>query len=180
VQKDGGRRGFASFKDKGDQKRVESFWAEQCGESLIEIPPGHLLIFRENMIHKVYKNPPVAKPLLRMHTSFLLSESDIALHDRPLIDKHRRDSLAQYFDEQRLPTVRSGQDTQVYSSFHLFPKNVHAVDKISRHYVDACRSDEKGKGRRVKQFLPSLKELGCMKSPMSEIERSMYQPKTLP
>ena len=104
------------------QKRVESFWAEQCGESLIEIPPGHLLIFRENMIHKVYKNPPVAKPLLRMHTSFLLSESDIALHDRPLIDKHRRDSLAQYFDEQRLPTVRSGQDTQVYSSFHLFPK----------------------------------------------------------
>ena len=174
VQKDGGRRGFASFKHKNDQKLVESYWSEKVVE-LVEIPPGHLLIFKEDLIHKVFRNPPVSKPILRLHTSFMISESEIPLHDRPTQEKHQRKLLADYFDEQRLVPVRSGQDTQVYSSFHLFPKNQHAVDKLSTHYVSACRG-EKG---RVLQFLPSLHELGCMKSPMDGAERGMFMPKKL-
>lgn len=151
-------------------------------KKLIEIPPGHILIFEETLIHTVFPNPPVDKPILRLHTSFNVSSSEIPLHDRPTQAKHRKKrKLRQLFEDQELVPVRSGQNTPMYSPFNLFPNNIHAVDELSQHYINACK-----KNGRVMRFLPSLKKISessesiKMHPAMTEEEIGYYIPHKLP
>lgn len=180
-QKNGGKRGYANFTSNTDQKYLKTYWETQV-KKLIEIPPGHILIFEETLIHTVFPNPPVDKPILRLHTSFNVSSSEIPLHDRPTQAKHRKKrKLRQLFEDQELVPVRSGQNTPMYSPFNLFPNNVHAVDELSQHYINACK-----KNGRVMRFLPSLKKISessesiKMHPAMTEEEIGYYIPHKLP
>lgn len=176
-QKNGGKRGYANFTSEKDQKFLKKYW-ESHVQNLIEIPPGHILIFEETLIHTVFPNPPIDKPILRLHTSFNISSNNVPLHDRPIQAKHRKNrKLRELFQDQELVPVRSGQNTPIYSPFNLFPNNVHAVDELSLHYISACKKND-----RVVRFLPSLKKI-CENStniaihpPMTEEEIGYYIP----
>lgn len=174
-QKNGANRGFADF-NAADYKILENHW-KQLGEKLVEIPPGHAMIFRETLIHTVFRNPPTKRCILRQHISFMLSKNNITLHDRPRNKKYARRPIREYFKDQELIPVRSGQETPVYSPFNLYPNNKPQVEELSRHYIEACK-DNKGL---VKRFLPSMKELNAkacipMSEPMTEEEISKYIP----
>lgn len=175
-QKNGEKRGYSNFRENSDQTYLSNYWKKEVGK-LIEIPPGHVLIFQENLIHTVYPNPPIDKPILRLHTSFLISTSDIALNDRPTQQKYRkRRKLLDLFRDQEMVPVRSGQHTPLYSPFNLYPNNVEAVNELSTHYIDACK-----KNGRVQRFLPSMKVISEnsdaeMLSPMNPEEVRFYIP----
>ena len=178
-QKNGGKRGYSDFKSKKDQTYLTNYWKNEV-KNLIEIPPGHVLIFQENLIHTVFPNPPINKPLLRLHTSFNISSSKIPLHDRPTQPKHQKKrKIKSLFEDQEMIPVRSGQHTPLYSPFNLFPNNVHAVDELSSHYIECCK-----KNGRVKRFLPSMKEMNTkgnikMRRNMDENEIKYYLPHKL-
>lgn len=158
-QKNGGKRGYSDFKSKTDQKYLSEYWKKEV-KTLIEIPPGHVLIFQENLIHTVFPNPPIDKPLLRLHTSFNVTSSEVPLHDRPTQAKHRKNrKISALFEDQEMVPVRSGQHTPLYSPFNLFPNSVHLVDELSAHYIECCK-----KNGRVKRFLPSMKEMNAKES----------------
>ena len=178
-QKDGGRRGYANFKTKEDYDYLEHLWKEQ-GKKLVEIPPGHALIFRETLIHSVFKNPPTKQCILRQHISFILSENPIPLHDRPTNKKYmKRPKLLKYFEEQAVVPVRSGQETPVFSPFNLFPNNKPQLEELSTHYIDACK-----KNGIVQRYLPSMKEINTitgipMCEPMTDSDIMLYIPHKL-
>lgn len=154
-QKDGGRRGFANFKEKKDYDFLENYWKTHYGnENLIKIPPGHVLIFRETLIHTVYKNPPTKNCILRMHTSFMTSRSPVPLHDRPTNAKYAREPIMNYFRQQMVVPVRSGQSTPVYSPMNLYPKSRPQLEALSAQYISACKN-----GALVLRELPSLARL---------------------
>lgn len=175
-QKNGEKRGYSNFKDKSDQTFLTNYWKNEV-KQLIEIPPGHILIFQENLIHTVYPNPPINKPLLRLHTSFLISKSNVPLNDRPTQKKYRKNrKLIDLFQDQELVPVRSGQNTPLYSPFNLFPNNIHAVNELTTHYIDACKKEN-----RVMRFLPSMKTISDKSSvkmlpPMDEDAIKYYIP----
>ena len=153
-QKDGGRRGFANFRRKEDYDFLENYWKKE-GKKLIEIPPGHALIFRETMIHTVFKNPPTKEHILRQHISFMLAESPVPLHDRATNRKYDRNPIREYFADQALIPVRSGQDTPVYSPMNRFPASRASLEELSSRYIPECRDNN----NIVKKYLPSLREL---------------------
>lgn len=156
-QKNGGRRGYANFKEKKDYDFLEDYWKTHYGNSgLIQIPPGHVLIFRETMIHTVFKNPKTKNCILRMHTSFMTSRSPVALHDRPTNKKYARPPLRKYIEDQMPIPVRSGQTTPVYSPLNLYPKNRPSLEALSARYIDECRDHITGL---VLRELPSMQKL---------------------
>lgn len=112
---------------------------------------GHILIFNERMIHTVMKNGETDGALKRFHTSFVISSCDIALHNRQcdfhlagqLVGmKHKKKdknekTLIDYFAEQRIVPVRSGQGTPTYSNEHI---RFHGkkIESLSLIYADHC------------------------------------------
>ena len=175
-QKNGEKRGYSNFKENSDQKCLANHWKNEV-KQLIEIPPGHILIFQENLIHTVYPNPPINKPILRLHTSFLISTSNVPLNDIPTQPKFRkRRKIVDLFQDQELVPVRSGQNTPLYSPFNLFPNNIGAVNELSRHYINVCKKND-----RVLRFLPSMKTISKnstvqMLPPMSQDDMRFYLP----
>ena len=148
-QKNGERRGYSDFKSKNDQKFLSNYWNSEIKE-LVTIPPGHILIFQENMIHTVFPNPNTQNCILRLHPSFMISDHKTILHDR----KNKIKLLDLFKNQENVP-VRSGQKTPVYSPFNLYPKNISSLKSLSNHYIDCCKNEN----GIVKRFLPSLKEI---------------------
>lgn len=204
VRRDTAGEGFAAFSDE-DMKRLElSGLAE-----VIDVPPGNILIFIEKMIHTVMTNGEEEGTLIRIHTSFMVSHCKIALHDRAAAgseitqqlagSKRRVDDemmnrrqkvlpkkpLKEYFQDQQLVPVRSGQDTPVYSPMHMMHKPKIAT--LSEIYSNTCREENRDDGRRfVKRILPSMREMeelsgGVVKMhcPMTEKEMGIYFPRRI-
>jgi len=193
--------GFAIF-DKVDRQRVQAYWSEHHGpKDDIRIPPGHIVVFFEKGVHTVYKNKTlktlktlpkkseskVAKgPMIRVHTSFVVSKSDVPLHDRPLLratkkEKKKNMLLVQHFKDQRLVPVRSGQDTETFNGHHVrFHKQ--KIADLSKTFSEPCLINKHG-SLVVRQTLPSMKELfdlsGCaiqMHPEMTEEEIAIFIP----
>lgn len=180
-----GKVGFSSFNDK-NQKVLKACF-DTMG-NIVNIPPGHLLIFRESLIHIVKKNIGDTDPIMRIHTSFLISSNPVPLHDRENIHqsghKRKRSSslksndsdekidLMTLFQNQAMIPVRSGQHTPTYSSFNLFPKSLPKLTELSNQYSSSCHDNN----NRVLKFLPSLKELNLMHPDMTLSELQMYFP----
>ena len=184
--------GFSNFKTKEDQKALKDNW-KTMGGPIIEIPPGHMVIFRENIIHVVMKNPPMTNPMLRIHLGFLVSTNHIPLHDRSLsirqaelqrqrekgkgkgniseIDQNRLTPLRDLFAKQALIPVRSGQGTGTYSPMNLFGRNKLHVERLTSYYIPECVDPHTGY---VSKYLPSLEKLNMMHIPMSADELAMY------
>lgn len=175
-QKNGARRGFASFKNKQDTQFLESYWRDNIEQQLVEIPPGHILIFEENMIHTVFKNPKTDKHILRIHTSFVISQNNIALNDRNKVIENEK--LEGLFENQELVPVRSGQKTPLFSPFHYTPKLKYLVENLSIIYKDHLKDDNGC----IKRYLISLREQNeldnsiNMQPKMTKDDKSIYYP----
>jgi hypothetical protein len=178
LQKDGKRRGYANFKDAKDQKFITQYWKENIN-CLVEIPPGYAIVFQENIIHTVFRNPPTQKCILRQHISALISSNTLPLNDRPTQKKFLKNKkIIELFDNQDLVPVRSGQKTPVYSPLNKYPKNLPQLHELSSHYIEACKDTD----NIVKRYLPSMRELTDlgviehMHDPLTQYEINIYIP----
>jgi hypothetical protein len=160
--KDGG---FDKF-SKEDQKRLTAYWNKTGKMKDVKIPPGHMLVFYENIIHTVLSNPHSGdKPLLRLHCSWVISPKAEALHNRPKETKGFT-PLRKYFEKRELVPVRSGQQTPVYSTLHLWDKGAR-VENLSCSY-NLELFEEKNlllkkylpEKKLVPRFLPSAETMG--------------------
>jgi len=184
--------GFADFAAEKQLIIEKSGYGE-----IIDVPPGHILIFNERMVHTVMNNGEEDGALKRFHTSFVISSSEVALHDRQFETfltgklagtkrKNTEKTLVEYFGEQLLVPVRSGQGSPTYTPFHNFPKSIHQIDSLSLIYARHCLVEYKESSLRVARFLPSMREMQessggavVMHRPMTQEDVAIYLPRKI-
>lgn len=162
-----GHSGFGLIKDKSaialyNQQRVH-----------VVIPPGHMLIFNEKLIHEVLAKRQ-KHACYRLFTSWRLTKSLEPLHD----------NLDEMLDKQAAVTIKSGQQPPMWAKLH-WTNWVDKLEEYSKSFVPICREEATVKsgpkaGRvvsRVVRHMKSLVEYGMPTySPYSPEERSMYKP----
>lgn len=161
----------------GFNKIEEDEEKEQCRRFThkIEIPPGHILVFYENMIHTVVSKNITSK-MVRLHMGWRLTTST-----------GMRDEVRKAIDDQGVPLIKSGQKPPMYSPMHIGPKEATArlIDWSEKSLKPICletktwqSGDNKGQTYTiVHKYMKSLKEYGFPLYPQySDDERNMYQP----
>ena len=153
-----GNRGFAKIDDPLEKakykERLES----------VRIPPGHLLVFYERIVHEVLANT-APKLTMRMFFGWRLTNET-----SPLFGK---EALSEWIQDQAVPKIKSGQDPVVWpSSYSNFSRNFQPLTDWSKetwipellytHTVSAKASANSMPGsqwERVPARLPSLQKL---------------------
>ncbi len=93
-------KGFATLK-----KNTYEFEAYSAELQRIAIPPGHLLIFYERLVHSVTSST-ARRDMRRIHCGFRLT-----FHDSPLFE-----DTSQWISQQAAPRIKSGQWPPLYPS----------------------------------------------------------------
>ena len=127
----------------------------------ITVPPGHLLIFFERMVHEV-ANVKAKKKMHRVFIGFRLTKSKEALHERGTI------GLCNDLIKMNTMQIKSGQTSWMWTSNHwCFPKNRQKIKDISCDMDPKVLEDitVKTTGEKMKvvpRFMKSLKEYDMM------------------
>lgn len=103
-------RGFSKI-SKEEVKQIRAQNRAQC----VVIPPGHMLVFYENMVHEVVSRV-ARKTLVRLHLAFRLTRS---VEMRPA-------DLMQKIDSQSVIMIKSGQIPGMYAKLHV----VNWIEKL--------------------------------------------------
>lgn len=142
------------------------------------IPPGHAVLFHENIIHTVFNNPyPVGEngeksAMVRQHFTCYFTENPVPLMNRPIAAdsgaesggmKRKKEiplgmSLEEMFATQAFPVIKSQQQSPVYSRAHVV-FHPEKIEEISKNFAKECLDPRNG---RVRRILPSLKQLSEM------------------
>lgn len=79
---------------------------------VVKIPPGHILIFYENIIHEVVPTENKLYTVLRLFTGWRLSRSNEPLG-------MSRQNLKKLLDDQAVMPLKSGQDSVMYPKLYM-------------------------------------------------------------
>lgn len=91
----------------------------------IQVPPGHLLIFWERMVHEV-ANVKNKEKIHRVFIGFRLTKSDESLHKDGTV------GLCRDLSKMDTMCIKSGQTSWMWTSNHWsFPKNREKIKQIS-------------------------------------------------
>lgn len=113
----GQHKGFASIKDT---KMIKEY---KTKKSKIRIPPGHILVFYENIVHEVLSNAVKDRPIKRVFLSWRLTKSK-----KPYFKY-----IATLLTNKQVMPLKSGQTPPMYARLHwtnwrkkieLFSKNI--------------------------------------------------------
>ncbi len=160
-------KGFVKVKDPKQYKGKDE---------LIEIPPGHMIIFQENLVHAV--NGTKNKfDQYRLFTSAILSHSPIPFD--PNVFTH-------YIPNQAPFTLKSGQDPQMIPKLWLV-NHIEKAKALAPMLHDSCTymhevKSGKNKGlmfRAPLRLCPSLKELGAKYEDYTPEEIEVHKPLSL-
>lgn len=162
-----GNKGFALIKD--------TVQIEECNKCRVHvvIPPGHGVIFVQNIIHEV------ASTKVKSNSYRLFVGARLTKSDNPLIA-----TIGQELDDQAACTIKSGQVPPMWAKLH-WTNWVDKLEKYSTNFKQSCRekvqvASGKNKGRvvdRVFRNIPSLKTLGLVMYPTyEESEKALYFP----
>lgn len=159
--------GFLLLRDK---KQIERCKRKQ---HKVEVKPGHLLVFYQNILHTMYNSPraKAKKPLYRLFTAFLLARTPEPLS---ILSDEKLDPI---LDEQALFPLKSGQAPPMYSRLHA-NFHGHLIDNFScGRIVDVCRDEDT---QRVHRVMRSLKSYGLKRYlPYQPSERAVFRPTPL-
>ena len=140
--------GFAKIKK-------EEFKEYQRLQKTIEIPPGHIFIFYEKMVHEVKRSKK--KYVNRLFTGWRLTKSDQCIHGN--------ENLRKMLKEKAIIPLKSGQIPPMYAKLHFLnwvEKIVDFTQIIDEKCIETrqIKSGRKaGVYRLVHRFMKSLKEL---------------------
>jgi hypothetical protein len=144
----------------------------------IRIPAGHILFIRQDMIHEVLPGSKKRKDLsFRLFLGWRLTSSD-----KPLLS-----NLDKVFQDQEVPTIKSGQDAKMYSNLALTQaasrENLQEWSRtVFRDFALTKRTVKGQEYEFVYQVMPSLRELSqkahqdLMFPEYTEEEKNMYKP----
>jgi hypothetical protein len=121
--------GFSKITSHAEKARYSAI-AENGGGPVV-IPPGHMLIFYERLVHEVLKT--TAKCITRR--IFLGWRATMA--DEPLFGAARTTS---WIDDQTTPLIKSGQKPAIYpTAYYNFPRNFQRLTNFSNAvFVPPC------------------------------------------
>lgn len=174
---DKGRATPGSF-DRLSEAELASY---QMKRRLIPIPPGHMLIFFENLKHEVAQNPNrpnLPGYVLRQHTAFFITSYQPEQVPKPMMAKSRAELLNQCNRYESM-IIKSGQRSPMYPALWL----TNWPDKMQEYtlqYLQPAlrRQYTYASGKKAGQtftfplarFMPALAEI------MPEIPRIPYGP----
>lgn len=156
----------------------------------ITIPPGHLIIFEQNIIHEVVAKAKTSDSYRQFLGARLTTST------APLFD------LATVFEDFAVPRLPSGQQVPMYSANHqscwiekaFYIRPGQRVDGIvgwSKQFqpkalVTKTRKSGANQGQPytvVERYFPSLRAMGLVEAsrvaPYTQEERELYQPQPL-
>ena len=124
----------------------------------IIIPPGHMIIFNENIVHEV--NPHKKKyTMVRLFTGWRLTNSTDSLIP----------DLSKILEDQSVVPIKSKQMPRMYSKSHMMFHH-KMLEDMAENLIDKCIYEHTFKSGKLKgetkvfpnAVSPSLKELGIM------------------
>lgn len=140
--------GFATIKK-------EEFKEYQKLQQTIEIPPGHIFIFYEKMVHEVKRSKN--KFVNRLFTGWRLTKSDECIHGN--------EKLRKMLSDKAIIPLKSGQIPPMYARLHL-TNWVEKIVDFTKIMHDKCIETKEiktgkkaGVYRLVRRYMKSLKEL---------------------
>lgn len=119
----------------------------------IEIPPGHIIVFFERILHEVSTSKVPKDGITRLFLGWRLTHSSTSLYD-----------MVEVFDSQAVPNIKSDQVPAMYSTYHKIAW-VDMLEAFSGSFKEVCLVGEKIKGRDmqiVPRYMPSLKKMGMI------------------
>ena len=154
----GQNRGFAKISTPEEKARYRPHF------SLVTIPPGHMVIFYERLVHEVVSIlVPNGRTMIRMFLGWRVTDAD-----EPLFGAAQTRA---WVENQGVPKIKSGQDPPVWpSAYSNFPKNFQKLSTwAQRTFVPQCLFTHTVAGSgaaagttwiRVKAKMLSLREYG--------------------
>jgi hypothetical protein len=163
----------AKLKNKGFARiEKKDFHKYEAMKQAIPVPPGHILIFNERMVHEV--RPSKNQTIHRLFMGWRLTYSEQALF------RNGNKQLDGLLDRMAVVPIKSGQVPAMYASAHW---NFHPQKIVdwSEGIVDTCKEDRIRKGEKsyriVHRHMKSMKEYGfALYEPYTEEEIAMLKP----
>jgi len=145
----GSHKGVSKHSGFGKEKVVDS-----ANKEKIRVPPGHIIIFFERILHEVNRSNVPPKGIVRLFLGWRLTNSTRSLYD-----------LKDIFMNQAVPKLKSDQTPAMYSIYH---RNVwvDALESFSATFKDNCIVKDNLKGRDVKIVPMHMKSLRSIGVPM--------------
>lgn len=145
-----GHSGFAGIKDKNEKAQYNA------SKKKVEIPPGHILLFYEHIVHEVLSTKAKADQH-RLFLGWRVTKENDPIHA----------NLEQRLGDQAVMSLKSNQNPPMYSLLHWTNWRQKIVD-FSTQVHPACTEDrvvmsgkDKDKTYRVvHRFMHSLKDYG--------------------
>jgi hypothetical protein len=156
----------------------------------IAIPPGHHILFYQNIIHEVVSKK-MTYSALRLYTGYRLTDLTESLYSKTnaklFLSAQFREAYKQFdfesiIDDQGLPPLPGGGVPPMYAKMNLvFPKQRYPLVEWSKEtFQPQCLEVVEIKGEKltlVNRFMKSLREYGLlMYPPYSDQERSILHP----
>jgi hypothetical protein len=164
----GSHKGVSKHSGFGKEKPGD---VDSKNKMLVEVPPGHIIVFFERILHEVNKKKAPKEGIMRLFLGWRLTHG----HESIL------DNLVDMCKSQGVPNLKSDQVPAMYSVYH---KNVW-IDMLvdfSNSFNKECLVRQKVKGREldiVPIHMPSLKSMGLPMYPRYKSgEISIYTPNT--
>lgn len=122
---------------------------------LITVPPGHIVIFYQHIVHEVLSKK-MKQDSLRLFLGWCLT----AFSEPPVHSKHE---LSKIITDQAVPRLPSGQQCPMYSPNHISFFKADLIDWSKNTFKEQCLEDKKSKGdiesyKVVHKHMKSLKE----------------------
>ena len=160
--------GFAKITSAEDKARYRASF------SLVNIPPGYMVIFYERLVHEVAAvTVPQGRTMIRMFLGWRATNADLPLFDDPRIPLARNNVTRGWIENQGVPKIKSGQDPPVWpSAYSNFPRNYQTLTNWSRrtyvpevlftHTVGGSGAAAGTNWIRVRAKMLSLREYGFL------------------
>jgi hypothetical protein len=128
-------RGFGAIRDEAEKRRLERELQR------IEVPPGHLLLFYENMAHKVASAaPPANTTQLRLFTGFRLTNNPEPIY--PSLERKMR-SMA-------VIPLKSGQQPPLYARLS-WVNSTEAMEQWTKETLIEALHDQRRMGENARK-----------------------------
>jgi len=165
--------GFATIKDKELIKQYNKI------KTKVTVPPGHILIFYEDIIHEFTSTKIKQKEgMIRLFTGWRLTYAEESLFGDELLESS--------LQKQDVMLLKSGQRPPMYAKLH-WTNWREKISKFSESIEPRCIHTKEVKGGKSKgekhdvvdEYMFSLEEYGFEKYPeYNRIEKEILKPRT--
>ena len=165
-------RGFAAIKNKNEIAEYEKT------KVLVKIPPGHIMIFYEKLVHEIVPKPAPVNGMIRLFLGWRLTHSKESLFTN--------DTLLDALKNQSVMKLKSGQTPPMYAKLHWTNWRKKIVD-FSTQVKDLCKEEKtvksgKNKNKKlliVHKEMKSLREYGLpLYTTYKPYEKRLLMPNT--